>query len=84
MRGSVVISTSTPGSSEFFPFSSAELMESLSGTVTPPVVNSLRLLALNELTFPETTALPVNALWFATRWIMSNGAMTCPIRSHVR
>ena len=42
-----------------------------------PVVVSPGLLNLNEMTCLVATLSLVNALWLATRRIMSNGAMTC-------
>ena len=42
-----------------------------------PVVVSPGLLNLNEVTCLVATLSLVNALWLATRRIMSNGAMTC-------
>ena len=41
------------------------------------VIDSPWLLKLIELIVPETMASLVNAVWFATRRVMRNGAMTC-------
>ena len=53
------------------------------GRVPLPPVDA-PLLALNELVFPATIVLLVNALWLATRLMMSSGAMTYQIRHEVR
>ena len=77
------MSIRTRSSQEFVPPSSTELVESPL-RVPPPSADSPRLLALNVLTHPATTALLVNAVLLATRKMMSSGAMTCSTRRHVR
>ena len=81
---SIPVSNSTGSSQEFIPISSTELVESPLRRVPPPSADSPRALALNVLTRPATTVLLVNAVLLATRRMMSSGAMTCPIRRHVR
>ena len=57
----------------------------LPGRVTLPPVDIPLLLILNELMrCLEVIVLLVNSLLFATRWMMSNGAMTCPIRRRIK
>lgn len=72
------------------------LTASMSWVALMPLRLRLNIAALRALTsrsevrgvtravFPERLVVFINALLSATRWMMSSGAITCPIRRHIR
>lgn len=66
-----MVPTPTANSLEFIPRSSAEFMSYPQAHHHRPLIH------------PEAMALPVMALLFATRRMMSSGALTCPVRRYI-
>ena len=63
--------------------SPTELVGFTPGNPALPLVDSPRVLALNELMVPGAMVPLVTALLLATRWMMSSGAMAWPIPHRV-
>ena len=85
-RMSITESSPAPSSTELIPWLLTNRMGCPPERALPlPSVNSpRRLLARNGLTLPGAILCLVNALFLATRWMMSSGAITCPKRRHIQ